>query len=323
MAPFDSDTFTRSRQIAVIGSALLAAMAAPVQADVKAGVDAWSAGRYDVAVAEWREPAKTGDADALFNMAQAYRLGRGVDTDIGQALVYYNAASERGHVQAADNLGLLLFQQGDAKRAMPYIKDAAERGDPRAQYVLGLAHFNADHAEKDWVRAYALLTLANGSGLPQAAAAMAKMDQYIPQKQRELAQGLARDIEAKAARERAASLAAFDLAASTKPMMPEPVAKKPAQSLAEAPPELAVKGIPPRQTSDWKVQLGAFGVKGNAERLWSKLSSHAALKGANRQFAPRGKVTVVFASGFSDRTEAVRACLALKQSGHSCLVTKD
>ncbi|MEL6738826.1 MAG: tetratricopeptide repeat protein, partial [Pseudomonadota bacterium] len=164
-----------------VGLAALAALiASPLAADVKRGVDAWGAGDYDTAVNEWRLPAQNGNADALFNMAQAYRLGRGVEADITRARQLYAEAAQKGHVKAADNYGLLLFQQGERAEAMPLIRAAAERGDPRAQYVLGLAHFNADYAEKDWVRAYALLTLAQSSGLPQAGGAMAQMDQYIP-----------------------------------------------------------------------------------------------------------------------------------------------
>ncbi|MEQ8772423.1 MAG: tetratricopeptide repeat protein, partial [Erythrobacter sp.] len=200
---------------AVLGAlaAALAFIAAPALADVKAGVDAWSAGDYDSAVAEWRGPAANGDPDALFNLAQAYRLGRGVEGDLARARDLYAEAARKGHVKAADNYGLLLFQQGDQDSAMPLIRDAADRGDPRAQYVLGLAHFNADYAQKDWVRAYALLTLARSQGLPQATDALAQMDRYVPEQQKQEAQLLARTLEAESARRRAARLAAADLGA--------------------------------------------------------------------------------------------------------------
>ena len=73
-----------------IATAALAALAtAPLNADVKRGVDAWSAGDFQTAVTEWQGPADGGDADALFNLAQAYRLGRGVDADINQARDLY------------------------------------------------------------------------------------------------------------------------------------------------------------------------------------------------------------------------------------------
>jgi TPR repeat protein len=187
-------------------------MASPALADVKAGVDAWTAGDFAAAVREWAGPAAQGDPDAQFNMAQAYRLGRGVETSLEQAEALYARAAAQGHVKAADNYGLLLFQRGAREEAMPYVEAAAMRGDPRAQYVLGIAHFNGDLVKKDWRRAYALLTLANSAGLPQARGALAQMDDYIPLEDREAAQPLAASLKAEAEAARARELAAVDLA---------------------------------------------------------------------------------------------------------------
>lgn len=82
-------------------------------ADVKDGVDAWSRGDYTAAVREWKEPAAKGDPDAQFNLAQAYKLGRGVKQDTAKAESLYEQAAAQGHLQAADNYGLMLFQRGD------------------------------------------------------------------------------------------------------------------------------------------------------------------------------------------------------------------
>jgi hypothetical protein len=185
--------------------------AAPALADVKAGVDAWGAGDFTRAVAEWKGPAAKGDADALFNLAQAYRLGRGVPEDLKQAETLYARAAAKGHIKAADNYGLLLFQDGRREQAMPYVTAAAERGDPRAQYLLGIAHFNGDLLPKDWVRAYAFLTLANGAGLPQAAPAIQQMDEFVPLAQRQQAQSLAAQMRASADATRSSQMAAADL----------------------------------------------------------------------------------------------------------------
>ena len=197
----------------IFGLALVAAIGAatPALADVKAGVDAWSAGRYADAVREWVEPAREGDADAQFNLAQAYRLGRGVAADPEQAEALYAAAAAQGHLQASDNYGLMLFQRGERERALPYVQGAADRGDPRAQYLMGVAHFNGDLVEKDWTRAYALVTIADNTGLPQARGAMAQMDEYIPLETRQAAQVMAAQIKADADSNRARQLATVDL----------------------------------------------------------------------------------------------------------------
>ena len=156
----------RTNSLKAIVAAGLLAMPGMALADVNAGVAAWEQGDYAAAVAQWREPAAQGDADAQFNMGQAYRLGRGVEQNTRQAEVYYAKAAAQGHLKAADNLGLLLFQGGRQQEAMPYVLDAASRGDPRAQYLLGIAHFNGDLVARDWVRAYALITLANAPWPP-------------------------------------------------------------------------------------------------------------------------------------------------------------
>jgi len=200
-----------------IAATLLAGLAfaapTPAIADVKAGVDAWAAGDFARAVSEWKGPAAKGDADALFNLAQAYRLGRGVPQDLPQAETLYARAAAHGHLKAADNYGLLLFQDGRREQAMPYITAAADRGDPRAQYLLGIAYFNGDLVLRDYVRAYALLTLANGAGLPQAAPALREMDGFVPLMQRQEAQSLAVQMRSDADSRRSAQMAAVDLGA--------------------------------------------------------------------------------------------------------------
>ena len=402
----------RSFGLRIVLAGALLAVPGLALADVNAGVAAWERGDYETAVSEWRGPAGAGDADAQFNMGQAYRLGRGVDQNTRQAEVYYAKAAAQGHVKAADNLGLLLFQNGRREEAMPYIVDAAGRGDPRSQYLLGIAHFNGDLVERDWVRAYALLTLANGAGLPQAAGAVQQMDTHIPLEQRERAQALVPQLKREADARRTSVLAAADLgsaptASAPRPAQPvsntapsgalattraaripraieetrvapsvtaaqsaiaeasrvtgtespadagatfarrsTPAAADPGRVEAQpttpvvaraAPrpaPEPAPRAAPhpqPRESAGtqaramggpWKVQLGAFAVDGNAQRLWSRLSGRAELAGATRVLEPAGRVTKLLAGGFASRAAAQNACDALKRSGQDCLVTR-
>ena len=212
----------------IAGAALLAAFAAaPALADVKSGVDAWSRGDYAAAVREWEGPAAAGDPDAMFNLGQAYRLGRGVIVNPARAEALYARAAAAGHLQAADTYGLMLFQDGRRQAALPYLQDAARRGDPRSQYLLGIAHFNGDLVEKDWIRAYALLTLANGAGLEQAVPAIAEMDRHIPLEQRQQAAGLAIRLRNEADSARARELAAAELGAQDPVVAAAPASRVP------------------------------------------------------------------------------------------------
>lgn len=199
-------------------------------ADVKAGVDAWTAGDYTRAVKEWTPLAERDDPDAEFNMAQAYKMGRGVPMDLEKAKDLYGKAAAHGHVQAADLYGLLLFQDGEREKALPYIKASAARGDPRAQYILGVAHFNGDLVEKDWVRAYALVSLARQAGMPQATRALAQMDSFIPLADRQKSVLLSTQIAAEAEATRQRLAASTELGGA-----PRPGAALPPAAAAPAP----------------------------------------------------------------------------------------
>lgn len=185
--------------VAASAVAALGLGAGDARADVKTGVDAWQRGDFAAAVAEWRPLADQGDADAQYNLGQAYKLGRGVPQDIAIAESWYEKAAQQGHPQAAANLGLILFQNGDRQRAIPWLKMAAEADDPRAEYVLGTALFNGDIAGKDWVRAYAMMSRAAAQGFPPATTNLQQMDQYVPEGQRREGLALARQIEHNAA----------------------------------------------------------------------------------------------------------------------------
>jgi len=212
----------RSIRIAALLALPLAAAtlaAAPAHADVKSGVEAWQRGDYKAAVAEWRPLAVAGDADAQFNLGQAYKLGRGVPSDLGQAEAWYRRAAKQGHLQAEDNLGLVLFTAGRRQEAMPYIEHSAARGEPRAQYVLGTAHFNGDLAEEDWPLAYALTKRASDGGLQLASARLAQLDQLIPLEQRQRGLAMLPAMEKNETRER---LAAVSAGAPAAPATPKP-----------------------------------------------------------------------------------------------------
>ena len=101
------------------GALVLTGMAAaPAMAEVKAGVDAWTAGDFATAVREWAGPAAEGDPDAQFNMGQAYRLGRGVETDVAQAEALYARAAAQGQQPAvvAQCASILQLFAGEDRR---------------------------------------------------------------------------------------------------------------------------------------------------------------------------------------------------------------
>jgi cell division septation protein DedD len=182
------------------------------------------------------------------------------------------------------------------------------------------------------------MTLSSGAGLPQARDALVQMDKYVPPAQRAQAQSLARELEAGAKAQRSSELAAVELgsrpaapaavpvpapapvvAAVTKPPVAQPVTPV---TLAAAPKPAPKPAAPAaaRKQGNWRVQLGAFGVAANADRMWGQLSGHAALSGTKKTLVPSGKVTRLLATGFANEGEASRACAALKREGKACVV---
>ncbi len=349
------------------GLAMICAI--PALADVKDGVDAWSRGDYSAAIRQWQGPAEKGDPDAQFNLAQAYKLGRGVSQDLAKAEQLFARAAAQGHLQAADNLGLLIFQRGDHGGAMPYIKAASGRGDPRAHYVLGLAYFNGDGVAKDWERAYALVSLAQQAGLPQATSALTQMDQYIPIDQRQRSIALAAKIAGESEQARRAQVAAVDLDADARPPRstslrpfevpdvassgqpgadytpgrappvasiiesapprPKPLPPVITQPLVapkprfDAPSPIAAPTRPASTGGAWRVQLGAFGVRANADALWNKVKARPELAGHAKLAIPAGKVIRLQAGGFASQESAQGACNRLKAGGFDCMAVND
>lgn len=69
---------------------------------------------------------------------------------------------------------------------------------------------------------------------------------------------------------------------------------------------------------DWRLQLGAFGQKANADALWGKVHGRPEITGHARIDAGTGVVRLM-AGGYSqDGAEA--ACATLKAAGLTCLV---
>jgi TPR repeat protein len=144
----------------ILAALVLASPAIAADPTVKAGVEAWQRGEHAAAVAIWQPLAGKNDADALFNLGQAYRLGLGTSLDLPRAQELFERAARLGHLDAQTSLGLLLFQNGNRIAAMRWLKSAAERGEPRALLIYGTALFNGDGVERDLVKAYAYVSRA-------------------------------------------------------------------------------------------------------------------------------------------------------------------
>jgi hypothetical protein len=287
----------------LIAAALLWATpsALPAQS-VKAGIQAWQRADYASAVAIWRPLAESGDADASFNLGQAYRLGRGVPTNLAAAKTWFERAAAKGHVDAQTTLGLLLFQNGDQAEGLRWLNGAAEKGEPRAMLVYGTALVNGDGVTQDPVLGYAYVSRAAAQGLAPAKETLKQLDGILPLEDRKkglaIAQAKAKTAKPPKTKRTEVSSASSSQGSATK----RTVSTKPPSAAA---PAVAVSGA-------WRIQLGAFSQRSSAEALYRRLSSNGAIAGRTAFYVSAGPVIRLQLGPFASRNAAQSACAALR-----------
>ena len=317
----------RAITTAALGACALAWTAGPALGQsnpVKQGVDAYGRGDYQTAIKDWQGPAARGDADAQFNLGQAYRLGKGVPVDLARAEDWYRRAAEQGHFQAEDNYGRMLFERGERAKAVPWLEKSVARGDPRGELILGTMLFNGDGGlAKDWPRAYALMVRASNAGLPQASQTLADMDKYIPEAQRKQGLALARQYQADAQHTHLPPEVTAGPAIRTTAVPPSQTAAaapSPAKAPAPQTPKPAAPAAAKPSGGNWRIQLGAFSTEARAKTLWQSLSPKvAALKDSQPYYVKAGAIVRLQAGGFASSADASRACAEVKRAGGQCL----
>jgi uncharacterized protein len=289
------------------------AVAGAAPSDVKAGIDRWHRGDYEGAIAQWRPLAEAGNADAQFNLGQAYKLGRGVAANAATAQSWYQKAARQGHEQAQVNVGLLLYNGGRRQEALPWIRKAVELGDPRAQYILGTELFNGDLVGKDWPRAYALMLRAADGGVPPAADNLKAMERFIPADQRRQGVALAQRLGRPFVSAGVAAPARAVRAGGGAPPITVTNSVRPPAPRRQAPAPAAAAG------GRWRVQLGAFGNSANAQRAWAGLRGKVGAFGSLQPaYVAAGPVTRLQAGPLASRAAADRVCAAAKAAGSAC-----
>ena len=284
----------------LLGLMIVSAAVPSAAQSVRDGIEAWQRGDVADAVAIWTPLAEKGDADAAFNLGQAYRLGKGVPINLAEAQNWLEAAARKGHLDAQTTLGLLLFQNGNRVTAMRWLKPAAEAGEPRALLMVGTALYNGEGITEDHVKAYAYVSRAAAQGLAPAKATLADMDAVMPLEIRQKGVAMAQAMAATPAPAPAAKAPTPSKAAPSTPVERSAAMKPFAPS--PAPPKPGVSG-------KWRIQLGAFGQRKAGEALFARLS--AKLGGSQAYYIPAGSVVRLQAGPFESRSAASAACAKL------------
>lgn len=290
--------------------------------------------------------AQAGDAQAQFQMGEAYRSGKGVAADPEAAIMWYRRATAQGHIRAGEELGFALFAHGDRREAMPYIEKAAARGEARAFYLLGTAHFNGDYTTRDWPLAYAQTERAAAAGLSAAQKNLELMDHYLLPADKAKADQILATLptvrtapaeSATAVQTRSAppiqTAGALPKPAKPGKTVPAPVVRteaisaekpakaKPATAVADADVDTDTTKKSTKAGGEWKVQLGAFGSEDRAHERWKTLRTKVAELGSYQQHVvAAGSIQRLQATNIASKGDAQALCKKVVAAGGDCLV---
>lgn len=137
----------------------------------KVGMDAYQKGDFSTAIKEFQPTAKQGDVESQWLLGSSYananKPNKPLPQQFNNALKWFKAAAEQGHVRAMLDIGLLYMfyqEEKDSLSAVLWIQRAAEHNNAEAQFLLGLMYFSGDSMSKDYTRAYMWWILAAEKG---------------------------------------------------------------------------------------------------------------------------------------------------------------
>tara|TARA_R110002073_G_scaffold260633_4_gene423519 strand:+ start:5675 stop:6664 length:990 start_codon:yes stop_codon:yes gene_type:complete len=315
--------------ISLVGVAGLTALyPAPALATVADGVYAYQVGDYSRAHAEWLPYAALGNENALYNLGQLYRMGRGVERNYAKAESYYLRAAESGHVGAQRNLGTLYYfgriGAVDHEKAFSWLIKAAKNGDPKSQLMVGTMYYNGEAVERDPVKAHAWISLAAGRGLGDAESALQTLNGAMTSDQINQSQDIAPTLTA-------LHLSPDDVGLMVQPPTetetPKPLI--PTQTTAAPETKQDIAPTEPDGADLYRVQVGSYTSEQAAEKARADLANRQAdiLQGVTSKItyadiAEKGVFYRLQLAPFRDRTSAGQLCQQLKDAGQGCYVVK-
>jgi hypothetical protein len=126
-------------------------------------------------VADIRQKAEQGDAQAQFELGIRYRQGRDVPADLSLALDWFRKAAAQSNsdamVQLATMYGTGRGVTKDLSQAVTWFRQAADLGHASAQFNLGGMYARGEGVAQDYIEAYkwqslAVLRVADRPDLP-------------------------------------------------------------------------------------------------------------------------------------------------------------
>ena len=313
-------------------------------ATVADGVYAYEKGNYKQARIEWLPYAALGNPNALYNLGQLHRMGRGVEIDNLKAKSYYLRAADKGHVGAQRNLGTLYYfgRIGDVDytKAINWLTKAAINGDARSQLMVGTMYYNGKGEKKNNIQAYAWIMLASKNGLKNATSTLSKLSDIMTPQQitqaKELAPNMISrqlspdDVGLMVKQQNGNGTKLPELLTPTLAPTPEKIKPQEVEQAAQVTANKESTPLSPATGPDnFRVQLGSFRTEGSAQKaidnLKNKLSDIIGDSQEKIEFADLGEKGIFYRlqlSPFNTRADADDLCSRLKEYGQGCYVVK-
>ena len=168
-----------------------------LSADMTRGLAAAQKGNYTAAFREWLPLAEDENPSAQFNIAQLYRLGRGVPRNYIKASQWYEKAAEQSHSAARYNLAVM-YEKGlgvaiNYAKAMEWYQKAANLDYGIAQFNLAIMYSLGQGTKRDLVKAYKWYAIAADRDVDGAVENLDKLAIRMSPKQLKDAKELAMD----------------------------------------------------------------------------------------------------------------------------------
>ena len=130
--------------------------------------------------------AEGGDAQAQFELGQAYEDGKGVPRDDDRAAEWFRRSAEQDYAQAENSLGVMYAQgrgvQPDRAEAVRWYRQAAKHGLPEALYNIAISYYNGEGVEANLNDAATWMMVASRRGDAQATEALKQIRQELHQR---------------------------------------------------------------------------------------------------------------------------------------------
>ncbi|WP_137935780.1 Sel1-like repeat-containing protein kinase family protein [Chitinivorax sp. B] len=149
-----------------------------------------------------KQRAEAGDAQAQLDLATAYRNGKEIASNLGEAVTWYRKAAEQNLAEAQATLGFLYMTGKGVERndeqAASWHRKAAELGNAMGQYNLGLMYLHGRGGlAQNNVKSFTWLSIAAQGGNGAARSQLSTLEAQLSKEEQQEARRLVNAVKAK------------------------------------------------------------------------------------------------------------------------------